>query len=153
MTTVRKASCTLSILAVCMFVPACHHGPRPNDLASGVRNLTRAVQAEAFFSGHEIRDDQLVAEVFTKKPELKAAFDHLKIDVRVFRQDKEVVILVHSPDAKHCWFEDGSWTFYIDRSCYQTRPLPPAQFTLNPPTSTSRPVPASHAASSAAEVP
>lgn len=139
MSKARALCCSFGLVVIFAVAQGCQEGPLPSYVDAHLPDLTRAVQAEAFFSSRQIPKGRLVEEVFTKKPNMRTAFNGLMIDVQLFVDQKGVALLVHSPDGKHCWFEDGSWTPFVDRQCYKDKPLPPAQFTLVPPPPDSKP--------------
>jgi hypothetical protein len=125
----------LAVGFVCVAVAGCAapQGPHPGDLVTPLTKLTPAVEAQfRYHPNGPVPDDRLVAEAMKNKPELQKAFDDLPI--KVWHDDRYVVLLVCSPDGKYCWLEDASWTpNVVDRKCYECKPLPPAEFTLKPP--------------------
>jgi hypothetical protein len=58
----------------------------------------------------------MLARVFAEKPELGKAF--ACVPIKVWHDDRDVVILVCSPDGKAAWYEDFSWTPRVDHEWY-----------------------------------
>ncbi len=111
----------------------CHNGARAQALESPLTRLTAAVLAEVRYSEGPLpaSDDELVAMATRNKPELQKAF--AGVQVKVWHDDRNVVLIVCSPDG-NCWLEDASWTpSRVDRRCYSAKPPVPATFTLHPP--------------------
>ncbi len=101
-------------------------------LVSPLPKLTAAVEALVRYPdpANPVRDDQLVAEAIKDKPELQRAFKGYPIKVR--HDAKNTVILVCSPDGQGALLEDASWTLGVDHMWYLVKPLPPADFTMDP---------------------
>lgn len=105
---------------------------RAEGLVTPLPKLTAAVDALVRYPdpANPVSDDRLVAEAMKNKPELQRAFQGLPIKVR--HDAKYVVLLVCSPDGKHAWLEDASWTLGVDYKWYLSKPLPPPEFTMEP---------------------
>jgi hypothetical protein len=82
---------------------------------------------------HPISDDQqLLAGVYKKRPDLEADFGRLPI--KIWHDSRDVFVAVCSPDGTSCWLEDASWTpGIIDRKCYLLATPEPCPVTLTPP--------------------
>jgi hypothetical protein len=105
---------------------------QPYELAPRVSKLTLAVQEVLVLpeGGRPETDAQILDAAFRERPELIAPFEGLPI--RIKHNGSDVVLLVCSPDGKHAWIEDASWTSGIDYEWYDIDPAHPAEFTLDP---------------------
>lgn len=101
-------------------------------LVTPLPKLTSAVEALIRYPDptQPVPDDRLLAEAIKDKPELQKAFAGYPIKVR--HNDKDVVVLVCSPDGKYAWLEDASWTLGVDHLWYLSNPPCPAEFTMDP---------------------
>jgi hypothetical protein len=105
---------------------------QPYELTARVMKLTLAVQEVLVMpeGGRPETDAQILEAAFTERPELVGPFQGLPILIR--HSGSDVVLLVCSPDGKHAWIEDASWTSGIDYEWYEIDPEHPAVFTLDP---------------------
>lgn len=120
----------LAFTAILLLSAGCHKQYRPlppPSLAPSLLRLTRALHAEL---GH-VPSGELVSETFQKKPEL--ARDFREYTIRTQSSGANLVVLVCSKDGKYAWFEDASWTPYVDKK-YGTWSPCPAAFTIDPAT-------------------
>lgn len=120
------AACMYLVDLSCQTAPSLH----PEELETPLPKLTSAVQAEVRYpeSPGAVSEEELMVRAVKDKPELQRAFHGVRIIP--WHDDRNVVLLVCSPDGKYCWFEDASWTLGVDRRCYKSNPPVPAEFTL-----------------------
>jgi hypothetical protein len=106
---------------------------QPYELVPVMSKLTMAAQEVIVIpkDGIHVPDDRILYEAFNERPELMESFRGLNIFIK--RYGNDVVLLVCSPDGKHAWIEDASWTPEVDVEWYETDPSHPAVFSLNPP--------------------
>jgi hypothetical protein len=104
---------------------------QPFELAPIMGKLTIAVQMVVVMPENgPVPDDRILEEAFKERPELVHYFKGLPILIR--HNASDVVVLVCSPDGKHAWIEDASWTPGVDLEWYEIDPSHPAVFSLDP---------------------
>jgi hypothetical protein len=124
----------LPVLSVALLLASCAsmYKVQPYELPPRVSKLTLAVQEVLVLpeGGRPETDAEILQAAFRERPELEDIFRGLPILIR--HNGSDVVLLVCSPDGKHAWIEDASWTSGIDYEWYDIDPSHPAVFTLNP---------------------
>jgi hypothetical protein len=139
---VVNRSASISVLvAVTVLLLACPPSQHPDALVAPLMKLTHAIQAVVLYPEHgtPVPDDQLFETAVKDKPELRAAFQGLPVKIK--HNERDVVVLVCSPDGKVGWLEDASWTVPVDKKWYETDPKHPPVFTLDPAMAPGRPAP------------
>jgi hypothetical protein len=116
------------VLAGCVAM----NSAQPFGLVPATSRLTMTIQVIINMpeGGRPVPDDKLLEEAFKERPELGDFFSGLPVLIK--HNGRDVVILVCSPDGKHGWVEDASWTPEVDREWYDIDPSHPAVFTLDP---------------------
>ena len=113
------------------------HGSRsfdgqPQELVSPLPRLTAAICAVVRYSSapnEKMSDEDLVLAALKDNPDLEKAF--AGVPILLEHDQKDVVVLVCSPDGKNAWLEDASWTAaHVDREWYLCSPPKPAKFTM-----------------------
>jgi len=107
------------------------HG-QPQELVSPLPRLTAAICAVVRYSSavnERMSDKDLVLAALKDNPDLEEAF--AGVPILLERDQKDVVVLVCSPDGHDAWLEDASWTAaHVDREWYPSNPPKPAEFTI-----------------------
>ncbi len=101
-------------------------------LVTPLPQLTSAVEylSRHPVSGKPMSDDQMVFEVYKKRPDLKDAF--YAYPIKVGHKDKYVILLVCSKDGKYARLEDASWTpNRVDIKWFEKNPKQPPEITMN----------------------
>jgi hypothetical protein len=125
----------LLLITACFLPPAgCANLSHPPEekLVGQLPDLTTAVEVLVRHpvSGKPVPADQLVTEVYKKRPDLESAFGKYKVRVRPGK--KYVVLLVCSSDGKYAKLEDLSSTPWVDKQWFKDNPQQTAEFTMDP---------------------
>ena len=121
------------MLVFCLLLTGCVCGPKPERLITPLPKLTTAIQGFVRWppnDGSPLTNEELIVEVFEDKPELKELFNGTPI--KVWHNDRYVIVLISSPKNDQAWLEDASWTPEVDRLWYQYNSPQPSEFTLIP---------------------
>jgi hypothetical protein len=123
-------SLVVLFFAGCILLPK--ENTNPAALVTPLTKLTSAVQSVVDYpeNGIPVPDDKLLQASIRGKPELRSAFKEFRI--KIWHDNKNVVILVCSHDGRIGLLEDASWTQFVDKKWYETEPTHPAVFSLVP---------------------
>lgn len=99
-------------------------------LAVALPKLTAAIQAEMSWgiATNQMSDSELLAAATKDLPQLQSTFRNTVILIR--HDTNDVVVLICSPDKKHKWLEDASWTTRVDVRWYLSNQVQDVDFSI-----------------------
>ena len=109
----------------------------PDEYIAPMEKLSKAVDAELHdpYSTKRLADGELLAAAMSGKPELRQAFQNVKILI-TNREDCAIILLVSPKKKGVAWLEDATWTPQVDKLHFRSNPPSPAVFTLDFPKKT-----------------
>lgn len=137
----KNLNFTLSLIVLLLCITACAiplKRTHPETLVTPLNKLMPAVQSVIVYpeDGKQVPDKMILEQVWKDNPELCNAFKQTHIDLK--HDQKNVVILICSPDGKIAWLEDASWTPGVDIKWFEKEPSHPCGFSLDPSMAPSR---------------
>lgn len=121
------------LLLFCLLISGCVSIPKPERLVTPLPKFTTAIQGLVRWPENGVpplTDEEMIQRVFKDKPEMKEIFN--AVPIKIWRNNRYVIVLISSPKNDRAWLEDASWTPEVDCLWYQNKTPQPSEFTLIP---------------------
>lgn len=131
----KNSNFALSLIVLFLCITACAiplKRTHPESLITPLNKFMPAVQSvviDASEDGKQITNDMILEYAWKDNPELYNAFKQTHIDLK--HDQKNVIILICSPDGNIGWLEDASWTPGVDIKWFEKEPSHPCGFSLD----------------------